>query len=305
MRDIVRGTDGAVLQSYDYKENGEKTTADPGGPQSAKTWIGGLSVNDDVDDSGLYLMGHRHYDPSLGRFVSQDPIGFAGGLNLYSYGNSPVAVVDPAGLYGFADFVEDGTFLVGKSLEWVGYGMTTWGIGMEVIGTNTMGGGLAVASTGAGAPAGGGMIAGGAATAASGWALAGTGAGMTAAGLYIQSAVNGGSGDGYLSGEPLKPCPEDYGVSKAVNSGMNHAAGRSVQRKVFGNIDEAREGLQQLSKWITQNKKFPEGSLLETTKSLERVLAPVGDRGMAVYQIAKNRTAKLMTVLNSRYGPGF
>lgn len=100
VRDIVSGTDGAVLQSYDYKENGEKTTADPSGPQSQKTWVGGLSVNDDVGDSGLYLMGHRHYDPSLGRFLSQDPIGFAGGLNLYEYAaNSPAQMVDPRGLW--------------------------------------------------------------------------------------------------------------------------------------------------------------------------------------------------------------
>ena len=33
-----------------------------------------------------------------GRFISLDPIGFAGGMNLYSYGNSPVSKVDPEGL---------------------------------------------------------------------------------------------------------------------------------------------------------------------------------------------------------------
>ena len=97
VRDIVRGTDGAVLQSYDYKENGEKTSSTS--LKSDKTWVGGLSVNDDTADSGLYLMGHRHYDATLGRFLSRDPIGFAGGLNLYEYaGNSPVGMADPEGL---------------------------------------------------------------------------------------------------------------------------------------------------------------------------------------------------------------
>ena len=44
-------------------------------------------------------MRHRHYDPTLGRFLSRDPIGFAGGMNLYSYaGNSPAAVTDHTGL---------------------------------------------------------------------------------------------------------------------------------------------------------------------------------------------------------------
>src|SRR5437899_1705882 len=40
----------------------------------------------------------RYYHPGLARFVSEDPIGFAGGFNLYSYvGNDPVNYVDPLG----------------------------------------------------------------------------------------------------------------------------------------------------------------------------------------------------------------
>ncbi len=46
----------------------------------------------------LYLQ-QRYYDPDIGRFLTPDPIGFAGGLNLYAYcGNDPVNRVDPTGL---------------------------------------------------------------------------------------------------------------------------------------------------------------------------------------------------------------
>jgi RHS repeat-associated protein len=49
--------------------------------------------------AGLYQMGARWYDPELGRFLEQDPIGEAGGLNLYAYvGSSPTLWVDPTGL---------------------------------------------------------------------------------------------------------------------------------------------------------------------------------------------------------------
>ena len=45
----------------------------------------------------LYLQ-QRYYDPDVGRFLTPDPIGFAGGLNLYAYcGNDPVNRVDPSG----------------------------------------------------------------------------------------------------------------------------------------------------------------------------------------------------------------
>lgn len=44
-------------------------------------------------------MGHRNYAAGvLGRFISRDPIGHAGNLNLYAYPTNPVNMVDPSGL---------------------------------------------------------------------------------------------------------------------------------------------------------------------------------------------------------------
>ena len=49
--------------------------------------------------SGLYNFRLRWYDPATGRWLSKDPIGISGGLNLYVFcGNDPVNYVDPMGL---------------------------------------------------------------------------------------------------------------------------------------------------------------------------------------------------------------
>ena len=49
--------------------------------------------------TGLYYVRARWYDPVLARFVSEDPIGLAGGINPYAYvGNSPTNFRDPSGL---------------------------------------------------------------------------------------------------------------------------------------------------------------------------------------------------------------
>ena len=51
------------------------------------------------DGTGLYYYRFRYYSPELQRFLNEDPIGLAGGINLYSYVHSnPVNFVDPLGL---------------------------------------------------------------------------------------------------------------------------------------------------------------------------------------------------------------
>jgi len=49
--------------------------------------------------TGLYNFRARWYEPRLGRWLSNDPIGISGGLNLYAFcGNDPVNYRDPDGL---------------------------------------------------------------------------------------------------------------------------------------------------------------------------------------------------------------
>lgn len=48
--------------------------------------------------TGLYNFRARWYDPATGRWLSKDPIGLDGGMNLYAFcGNDPVGFVDPQG----------------------------------------------------------------------------------------------------------------------------------------------------------------------------------------------------------------
>lgn len=49
-------------------------------------------------ETGLYYNRHRYYDPASGSYISQDPIGLAGGLRVYGYVEDPTGWIDPLGL---------------------------------------------------------------------------------------------------------------------------------------------------------------------------------------------------------------
>jgi len=85
---------GVVLRSYAYEPFGtiRKTTGTTG---NAWTFTGRpLDA-----ESGVLFLRNRYYDPRTGTFLQQDPIGVAGGVNLYAYvRNNPLNWVDPFGL---------------------------------------------------------------------------------------------------------------------------------------------------------------------------------------------------------------
>ncbi len=68
------------------------------------------------DESGLHYNLFRYYEPEVGRFTTQDPIGLEGGLNLYAYGPNPLTWIDPFGL-SFLEIVGDAATTTGKKFQ--------------------------------------------------------------------------------------------------------------------------------------------------------------------------------------------
>ncbi|WP_329392110.1 RHS repeat-associated core domain-containing protein [Streptomyces sp. NBC_01716] len=88
----LANADGTVATSYTYDPYGQPTTS---GTASTNPYT---FTGRESDGTGLLYYRNRYYDPESGRFISQDPIGHAGGTNLYQYAlSSPTTYTDPTG----------------------------------------------------------------------------------------------------------------------------------------------------------------------------------------------------------------
>jgi RHS repeat-associated protein len=91
---LLNGANTLVNQ-YMYKPFG----ADDGSPAPTIANSLRFGAREWDTETGLYYVRSRYYDPQLGRFISEDPDGFRGGLNQYAFGyNNPVSNRDPSGL---------------------------------------------------------------------------------------------------------------------------------------------------------------------------------------------------------------
>ncbi|WP_181358672.1 MULTISPECIES: RHS repeat-associated core domain-containing protein [unclassified Stenotrophomonas] len=96
----------------------------------------------ELDENGLYYYRARYYHSGMGRFISEDPIGLRGGVNMYAYvSGNPVSAIDPLGLRN-----------VHKTAVAVGNAVNAGRL--FSVGTLRVAAGLGLEGTGVGAPAG-------------------------------------------------------------------------------------------------------------------------------------------------------
>lgn len=91
---LLTNSSGSTIAQYAYQPFGNATVTS------------GSSTNEfqftgrENDGTGLFFNRGRYYDPLFQRFVSEDPIGWKGGANLFAYvGNNPTNLTDPTGKY--------------------------------------------------------------------------------------------------------------------------------------------------------------------------------------------------------------
>jgi RHS repeat-associated protein len=89
----VLDSSGQVVAAYRYDEFGNLMASSGTLAQpytfSTKRYLEGI---------GQYYYGYRNYSPSCGMWTTRDPLGEAGGINLYGFvGNDPLMFVDPLG----------------------------------------------------------------------------------------------------------------------------------------------------------------------------------------------------------------
>ncbi len=93
---------GQTVEWYEYDAWGRTTVFNAAGDELNKSAVGNRYCfqGREIDwATGLYYFRARWYSPETGRWLSKDPVGIAGGLNLYAFcGNNPVNFVDPFGL---------------------------------------------------------------------------------------------------------------------------------------------------------------------------------------------------------------
>jgi type VI secretion system secreted protein VgrG len=104
-------TNNVPTDQWFYSPYGE-VMARTGATDTPYQWCGGVGLRPAAGN--LYFARHRYYHARLQRWTARDPIGMAGGANLYAYANAnPLRFSDPAGLWAGVD---DAIFIGGGAI---------------------------------------------------------------------------------------------------------------------------------------------------------------------------------------------
>src|SRR6266508_703778 len=175
------------------------------------------------DGTGLYFYRARYYDPVLKRFISEDPFGLSGGLNMHAYveGN-PISFVDPNGM------------LI----------MTTMGpsLGLTLEQAETVGGmgNIAIAGASPALAAQGVLVVAPGVVTGAGFGLAGVGSGIQAAGSAIASAATSTSLVARIVSTGLQVLGTNMQAVRQVAPGLGSAAPASQVARATAAAQAAR-----------------------------------------------------------------
>ncbi len=99
----IAGTDSAVAERYTYSAYGMPEFRDANfvalsSGNSSYLWDTLYTGRQHDTETDLQYSRNRYYHPVIGRFISRDPIGYRGGINLYEYvGDDPIIYTDQNG----------------------------------------------------------------------------------------------------------------------------------------------------------------------------------------------------------------
>ena len=265
----LSGHDGTVLQSTRYGAFGNvlSESLNDAFPTNHLKYTG----REEDADTGIYYYRARYYDPSIGRFISEDPLGFEAGVNFYTYvSNNPVNGNDPSGMVNWRG---------------LGFGMLdfTSSTGQAVVGVSVM---IASPATGPGIPA---AFWGGALLASSG-AL-----GMGNSGLAIQHALYDTSGPGFLEsagrflfGEiggqagkggdlylSFRPAAAAAHTMQSVGELLDVVSGLNSAKAVFGRNPEASNSGREFPRGVTSASVAGGGFVLYPSRRNTNMLGSI------------------------------
>ncbi|MCK4765024.1 MAG: hypothetical protein KAW12_22690, partial [Candidatus Aminicenantes bacterium] len=122
----ITGSSGDLVERISYDTFGMPTITDSSGEIISTSTIGNeyLFQGRRYDKTAnLYYYRARYYDPIMGRFLQNDPMGYADSMNLYQgFGMNPVNFIDPLGLLTYAwkyhgVYAEDPSLIEDPSLK--------------------------------------------------------------------------------------------------------------------------------------------------------------------------------------------